>query len=752
MKTYMAANSLKANFKSVTVYFAILLFIIPVFCFSQVDTAAMKRKQMRQVEQIKQAQNKALQQMKDMGINIDPNKKMTKEEANKLKQQLLGKADEMKKKLPGKPTEQNKNIEIKIPNSAEVLQVANRFYTRSYKQLNAIEKSQFDVDYKEAEKNKFSHEWITKLTSKGAELITFGNNHHIACVYLTTALKLSPSDTLSANNFGGYLRIIDSLRPSLTVLLYANILFSQSPIILTQIGCSFLELGDEAKAEKYLKGALKYDPDFGQAHAALCDIYIKQNRLKDAILELFAGVKGMGASYNQASQNFQQIQMEYADTKEEFWNESKKQLDPSSPPDPLAPLVPGLTQIKMPDFPYCAKVEDWTLGGGQTSAMDAFQIFHNYNISFVNEFQSVHKQTPELPQNSSLRDYPNERFALDCITEMFMTYSKEESKKYEKITDGIVKKVGDAKLKYIERFNKYRQEYFDCLKPCADEYESCKKGCEKYKGDFEAWEKCSNRCSEIHDVCTKECYRKYCEQQCPNANEFNSILRIAYGNYNGAFNQMVQEQKKLLDDLYAFSDPWFTKIESSYWSKIYAYEVSRVAMTILENTFMHYPQFFDPPVNDDCGSDCSVFSTPFRVSPDNSKNNPGGNNCSNPDKFKIPLFICEIVLDCESVEFGCTNIISASVKRNFVKNNTTVFLGLGIKGDVKVLSVSAKAGIVMTFTDNGDLDDIGGKADVSVSKAFGPISKSVSSSNSMTVMQGPKTKVSFSTGGPAVPK
>ena len=154
MKTYMTANSLKANFKSVTVYFAILLFIIPVFCFSQVDTAAMKRKQMRQVEQIKQAQNKALQQMKDMGINIDPNKKMTKEEANKLKQQLLGKADEMKKKLPGKPTEQNKNIEIKIPNSAEVLQVANRFYTRSYKQLNAIEKSQFDVDYKEAEKIK----------------------------------------------------------------------------------------------------------------------------------------------------------------------------------------------------------------------------------------------------------------------------------------------------------------------------------------------------------------------------------------------------------------------------------------------------------------------------------------------------------------------------------------------------------------------------------------------------------------------
>lgn len=61
--------------------------------------------------------------------------------------------------------------------------------------------------------------------------------------------------------------------------------------MLTQIGCSYFELGMEKEAESYLKEALKYNPGFGQAHTALCELYIRQNRLEDALMELFAGVK-----------------------------------------------------------------------------------------------------------------------------------------------------------------------------------------------------------------------------------------------------------------------------------------------------------------------------------------------------------------------------------------------------------------------------------------------------------------------------
>ena len=135
-----------------------------------------------------------------------------------------------------------------------------------------------------------------------------------------------PTDTLAVNNFGGYLRVIDSTKVSLPVLLYANKLFNKSPVILTQIGCSYFELNDQKQAEFYLKEALKCNPDFGQAHAALCDLYIKQKRLQEAILELFAGVKGMGCSYSNASNNFSYLQQqaENSNTNGDFWDENEK--------------------------------------------------------------------------------------------------------------------------------------------------------------------------------------------------------------------------------------------------------------------------------------------------------------------------------------------------------------------------------------------------------------------------------------------
>jgi hypothetical protein len=739
------------------IFLSLFFILLALPSYTQVDTTKIKNEQKETIQKMQDAQKKGLEQLKNMGIQIDPNKKMTKEEAKKLKEELLKSAGKMTEQF--KTQAEQKHIDVVIsktpPTAKQIVQIADRFFNYSYKQLNAVEKSAFDTDYKVVKNNGLILEAVRSLCNKGSELITFGNNHNFACVYIAAAVKSNPEDTLSVNNFGGYLRIIDSLKTSITVLLYANTLFSQSPVILTQIGCSLLELGDEIKGEKYLKDALKYNPDFGQAHSALCEVYIRQGRLKDAILELFTGVKGMGASYNQASQHLMNIKMENAadsDTKEDFWNEAKKQLDPTNPSDALAALVPEVTRIQMPSFNYASKVEDWTLGSGQMSAMDAFQSFHKYVISFAETFQSVHKELPEIPEGAALRDYPNERFALDCITEMFMHFSKKESDRFQKIVEDINLKVGNAKIRYIENFNNYRKEYLQSLNICFEQDESCKKNCEKYKGDFEAWEKCSNRCAEISAVCSKEAYRIYCQGQCPNANELNSTIRIAYESYKVAFHQMVNKQNKLLDDLYAFSNPWFQKIYSPYWSKIYAYEIRRVALAIIENTYLYYPQFFDPPVNDECGSDCSVYATPFRVSPEEiDKKDPEGNNCPEHTKFKIPLSICELGLDCESIEFGCTALVSGSVKRNFKKKNNTIFLGVGMKGELGVVSAGAKVGAVITVTDKGEIDDVGGKMDVSITGGVGAAKVGVSSSGSLTVMKGFDSKVDF-VGGLSKPK
>ncbi len=311
-----------------------------------------------------------------------------------------------------------------------IVAIAERFFKRSYPKLDAISKNQFDQDYKAAEKENFSLESVRELTSKGGTFILFGNDHHIACVYTAAAVKALPSDTLSVNNFGAYLRMIDSTAISIPVLLYANSLYSQSPIVLTQLGNSYFELHDFVKAELYYKEAIRANPDFGQAHSALCDLYISQNRLKDALVELMAGVKNMGCTYMQASNNLAQMQQQSEnseggfESKEEFWGETRKQMEPE-----LASLVPPERElIKIPNFPNCVRVEDWLEGGGWTSAVLSYSSFHSSLMSFSSEFLQVHKQLPVLPPGTILRDYPNERFALDCITEMFADFTKKDYK------------------------------------------------------------------------------------------------------------------------------------------------------------------------------------------------------------------------------------------------------------------------------------------------------------------------------------
>lgn len=605
------------------------------------------------------------------------------------------------------------NFTVKTAITREnIVAIADRFYQRSYKTLDAISKNQFNLDFKAAENEKFSLKAVRRLTTAGALLITFGNDHHLACVYLTASLKAFPTDTLSANNFGGYLRIIDSTEVSLPVLLYANKLFNQSPVILTQIGCSYFELKDEKKAESYLKEALKYKPDFGQAHTALCELYIKQNRLQDAILELFAGVKGMGCSYKQASGSYAYLKQqadkagggnENSDSKEAFWDETRKQMDPQ---DALAPLVPDDSRIKIPAFGNCNMVQDWMEGGGYISATQAYSRFNSQLMSFVEQFQQVHKLQPNLPPNAILRDYPNERFALDCITEYFFHESKKEADKYQEAMEKIMKQVSDEADSYLQNKERYTKEYVSC------------------------WEGCGN-----DQYCIDECHRKYCSVECPAAVKFNLKLQGYYEDYREAFKNTVKNQEKVLDDLYAFSGQWFSKIQSEYWSRIYAYEIQRVALTIVGNAYVAYPQGFVFPAHNDCGTDCSLYANPYPIPPGEvAKKEPKGNNCPKDSKASLSMLVCSIDLECESFEFGCSAGAAFSIKRNFVNKSTTSFIGVGAEGGIGFVKGEAKAGFTFTKYDSGDTDT-GFKGEVSAT-AGGPVRSGKNYEFTATVMEG----------------
>jgi tetratricopeptide (TPR) repeat protein len=680
-----------------------LLFLC-LFVFAGAQNTQPNKEQIRsQMQQIRQNTN----------WDDAEEAKKANEEIKKLAQQLNG--GQAAFSFSSQPQQQTKNntavtYEVETAVTSEfIVSIAHRFFERSYNALDAISKSQFDEDYKKAEDETFSLKSIRQLTTTGALMITFGDDHNLACVYLASAVKAIPTDTLSVNNFGGYLRIIDSTKISLPVLLHANKLFGRSPVILTQIGCSYFELNDLTQAEFYLKEALKYNPDFGQAHTALCDLYIKQNRLEDAILELFAGVKGLGASYSKATSNFAEIQAQSeagGESKEDFWNEAKNQLDPS---EALAPLVPGEEQVKMPEFPDCPSIEVWQQRGGYSSAVMFYKEFHDYMISFVYQFQDVHKQLPSLSENAVLRDYPDSRFALDCITEMFRKETNDKEDEYEKILDQLIEKVNREKEIYIENLQFYTDEMLSCSDGCGENAE-----------------------------CQQECFRRFCSKECPNANKFNDFLKNEYDNWIKMFQEYVKNQAATLEDLYAFTNPWLEKIESPYWYRIYSYEVKNVALSIVGNAFMYYPQAFQSLSSNGCGEDCSVWaltSPMFAEEIDINKKNPKDKNCPEDSKFSLGLIICSIDLDCESIEFGCAAVGAASLKRNFKNKSTTCFIGAGVDKSIGFIGGEAKAGFTVTRYDSGDLD-VGVKAEVSVTAGNPTLATGKNYEYTVTVSEG----------------
>lgn len=76
---------------------------------------------------------------------------------------------------------------------------------------------------------------------------------------------------------------------------------------------------------------------------------------------------------------------------------------------------------------------------------------------------------------------------------------------------------------------------------------------------------------------------------------------------------------------------------------------------------------------------------------------------------------------------------------------------MGIKGELGVVGAGAKAGAVVTVSDQGEVQDVGGKVDLTVSVGVGAAKFGATSSGSITVMKGLDSNVSFS-GGLSKPK
>jgi len=187
-----------------------------------------------------------------------------------------------------------------------------------------------------------------------------------------------------------------------------------------------------------------------------------------------------------------------------------------------------------------------------------------------------------------------------------------------------------------------------------------------------------------------------------------------YNQFTSLFKGHKKKQEELLSDLYAFTDKWFAKIHSPYWSKIYACEINREALGIIGQVYIAYQQALPATVISNCGTNCSdyVIQPPAPVDKVITKAMQGNDCPFQGNKLSLGIGFCGVDFDCESIEAGCSAGVSISAKRNFKNKSSTLFVGGGAEANLGEVTGSIKTGVTFTKFDNGDMD-VGGKFEMS---------------------------------------
>jgi len=673
------------------------VFFIFIFMLTYLFIAAQQPTK----QQMEQMQKEAIEQLKKMGINIDPNKPMTKADAEKLKKDMLkqagGTTADMKKKtgLPDStPAYHSKSIDISKTITAKMVKdIAERFFKRSYATLNAIEKSGFDNEYKKAQKDSFSQESVRRLADLGVEYMLGGSNHFQAALFFTAAIKANPTDTAAVNNFGGYLRVIDSIKTSLPVLLYARSLDSISPIIATQLAATLFELGDDKKSEALLKQTLESHPGHWGAHEGLCLIYFTRGDIDKAMVEVFRSASAGGGGTS--AKLYGNIKAQQQANAQKGGGKGGGASGNDALRNALKPAVYDVkdfdSKVKYPAFPVMQRLEDWTGGGAYANSVKVYEQFHKELMAFAERRKAIAMQPQQIKPGAYVRPYLPERIMIQGIIDFFKEEAKKNDRAYQEEIDKILKGMDNAVTAY------------------TDQAEAANK----------VMQSCIEQCGESNTVCHLKCLQAYCRVTCPAAEVCNNKLSELFNAYSMAFVSYKGKQAQLLDDFYAFSQPWADKIESGYWSRLVEFDRKAFALGIIGSAYINYNVGFPAKVTG-C-PDCSIIYMVFEERPSPTKaKDPNANSCELNGKIGISLLICEVELDCESIEFGCSAGISAAVKRNFKKDNTTFFLGAGIEGKSDFFKAGGKIGGTLTIDDQNNVVDFGYKSEVTLEAKVGP--------------------------------
>ncbi|MDD4760443.1 MAG: tetratricopeptide repeat protein [Bacteroidaceae bacterium] len=192
---------------------------------------------------------------------------------------------------------------VSASNKDNLKVLAQKYNDAYYGKLELDEKR-----YLDREKLKLNTKVIDarKLSAAAVVISATASSEFLPIVMSALAVLSDPEDALVVNNFGAMIRTLygeDMVKitgwtdDAIIALLYAKTLQPDSPLILTNLGNSYIDKKMFAEAEQCYREALKYDKDFGTAHEGMARIYNHKKDGKRAIDELIkAGKFGFSAS------------------------------------------------------------------------------------------------------------------------------------------------------------------------------------------------------------------------------------------------------------------------------------------------------------------------------------------------------------------------------------------------------------------------------------------------------------------------
>jgi len=605
----------------------------------------------------------------------------------------------------------------KVISEVQLDKIATRFFDRQYKQIYDAQEKMFvdqsfgKLDAPGADKYKVAQ----GLSSTAVMLTGTGQSVDIPIVFSAKAVMLFPKDTLIINNFGAILRMMDSVKTSLPVLLYAKSIFKGAPVILTNLGNTLFELYDDKGAEYYYKRALKINPNFSLATQGLVSVYLKRKDLGKALEMLFSSVHGIYSESMQKVHENVQYSRAYKKPSAPLTNPGQEGESGNSIENSAPNRDTPIDNLYLPGFPNWSdmgalqtdkSIEKVQKKLGEISASD-----HSLSdaLSLLQASPQAQQAWYEKENQPGRILNKKQEFAMQLMEEYF-----------EDQLDKVNKVYNYADSVNIEKFDKYIEQI-----SAQDEAKA-----KQMQSDFDAWQAYMLEKCKLFTNANKDGFGKWKQIAAVQHAKYVDLLSTYWiyceqylnRTYNKADFEKLNSRRK------SFVAIHFSYLYTIYWAKQLQFGFTNIAS--FASVMGNCPQAPPPPPPESSADD--KVNVPDKKAPD----------CPfEGKKLKVGLIACSFGLDCESIEGECGEGLLAGAKWNYKNKELTGFVGAGVKADLGVeggvnIKAEGKSGFEITYNTKSQGGDLAFKSEATLAAGMGK----------MEVGQTIEAKVTASTG------